>query len=213
MNEPIHLVIADDHPAVVLGVQEMLKDADSVVTTGIAHSPSELLRVLSTARCDVVVCDYSMPGDSHPDGIPMFAALQRERPDVKPVVLTMCRSPSLLQELVAFGVRCIISKSDDPSHVLMGIHAAGGGATYMSPGVAALVPTWGAEVWTQREAEVVQLLVEGLTTTEIAARLQVARQTVHARKRSAMTKLGVAREEDLFQYALAAKASRPEHYG
>lgn len=206
----IRLLIADDHPALLLGLQSAIADISSFKLVGTACSSTELVAHLDRHPCDVLVTDYAMPGGEYGDGISMITFITRRYPSLRMVVVTMMDNPAILSALVAEHVCCILSKSDDPSHIVPAVHAAFAGGTYYSPTVRAILETAksahnepsGPRSLTRREAEVIRLFVSGLLISEIAERLHRSKQTVSTQKNSAMRKLGIQRDADLFKYAM-----------
>ncbi|MBO9537912.1 response regulator [Herbaspirillum sp.] len=206
----IRLVLADDHPAVLFGMQNAIGDINSFKLVGTARNSTEIVDLLNRHPCDVLVTDYAMPSGEYGDGISMIAFLTRRFPDLRVVVMTMMDNPAILNALVAERVHCILSKSDDPSHLVPAVHAAFAGGTYYSPTIRKILEAArssrnepsGRHSLTRREAEVIRLFVSGLLVSEIAERLHRSKQTVSTQKISAMRKLGVERDVDLFKYAL-----------
>lgn len=206
----IRFVLADDHPAVLFGMQNAVGNIDSFKLVGTARNSTEIVDLLNQHPCDVLVTDYAMPTGEYGDGISMVAFLARRYPELRVVVMTMMDNPAILNALVAERVSCILSKSDDPSHLVPAVHAAFAGGTYYSPTIRAILDTArstrnepsGRHSLTRREAEVVRLFVSGLLVSEIAERLHRSKQTVSTQKISAMRKLGVERDVDLFKYAI-----------
>lgn len=131
----LRVVLADDHPGMVAGVGHSLSSVGTIQLTGTALNSTELIRILDKGGCDVLVSDYSMPGNEHGDGIAFFAFLQRRYPSLKLVVLTMLDNPAVLGALRGQGIRCIVSKSDAISYLIPAIHAAATGGTYYSPSI------------------------------------------------------------------------------
>jgi two-component system capsular synthesis response regulator RcsB len=106
------------------------------------------------------------------------------------------------------GVNCIVSRSDDFSHLVPAVHVAFAGGKYFSPAIAGLLKKGGAggqgapELLTVREREVVRLYVSGLTVNEVAERLHRSNKTVSTQKMSAMKKLHISNDANLFKYAM-----------
>lgn len=206
----IRLLIADDHPALLLGLQSAITNISSFQLVGTARSSTELVAHLDKYPCDVLVTDYAMPGGEYGDGISMITFIKRRYPDLRVVVVTMMDNPAILSALAAEHVGCIVSKSDDPSHIVPAVHAAFAGGNYYSPTARAILETAksahnepdGPRALTRREAEVIRLYVSGLLIGEIAERLHRSKQTVSTQKNSAMRKLGIVRDADLFKYAI-----------
>jgi len=206
----IRVLLADDHPAMLSGVEHELSVISTIQLMGSAHSSTELIALLDAKPCDVLVSDYAMPAGEYGDGIALFSLIQRRYPSVKLVVLTMLDNPAVLRALVTQGISCIVSKSDAVSHLVPAVHTAYSGGKYYSPRVDEIVQSidWNrrgrgsTDVLSQRESEVVRLFASGLTINEIADRLCRSKKTISSQKSKAMEKLGIDRDVDLLRYAM-----------
>ena len=215
----LRVVLADDHPGMIAGVEHGLASVGTIRLTGTAVNSTELMRILDTGCCDVLVSDYSMPGNEHGDGTALFSFLQRRYPSIKLVILTMLDNPAVLAALQSLGISSVVSKSDALSYLVPAIHAAATGGSYYSPTIAksmrmrdvdrrdALQPL------SKRELEVVRLYASGLTVNEIAERVSRSKKTISTQKARAMEKLGIERDVDLLRYAMehgiVASSSQP----
>lgn len=205
----IKVVIADDHPAIIEGIKQSIS-VNTISLIDTARNSTEIIALMDRGVAEVLVTDYAMPGGDFGDGLPFFEFILRRYPDLKIVVMTMMDNPGVLRTLIALGVRCIISKTDDTSHLIPAIHIASSGGQYYSPTVQAIVqmlenfpPDEQRQVsLSKREAEVIRLFVTGMKINDIAIQLHRSKQTVSSQKNSAMKKLGVTCDADLFKYAL-----------
>ncbi|PRF22027.1 response regulator [Burkholderia multivorans] len=205
---PIRIVIADDHPAVVIGARYELSATNTMSVVATAHNSTELMEALATHPCEVLVSDYAMPGTEYGDGVTMFTALLKRFPGLKIVVMTMMENAVALRALIDLGISCIVSKSDMPNHLTMAIHAAYTNGRYLSPSMDRVLRNAGgvggkAPELSIREVEVIRLFASGLSVNEIAAKLSRSKKTISTQKSSAMQKLGVERDVDLVRYAIA----------
>ena len=205
----IRVIIADDHPAIIEGIKQSIA-VSTIDLMDSARNSTEIIALLDRGIADVLVTDYAMPGGEFGDGLPLFEFILRRYPDIKIVVMTMMDNPGVLRTLIALGVRCIISKSDDVSHLIPAIHIASSGGQYFSPTVNAIAQMLEkfpdtekkSTSLSKRESEVIRLYVSGMKINDIATQLHRSKQTVSSQKNSAMKKLGVASDADLFKYAL-----------
>ena len=133
----IRVIIADDHPAIIEGIKQSIA-VSTIDLMDSARNSTEIIALLDRGIADVLVTDYAMPGGEFGDGLPLFEFILRRYPDIKIVVMTMMDNPGVLRTLIALGVRCIISKSDDVSHLIPAIHIASSGGQYFSPTVNAI---------------------------------------------------------------------------
>lgn len=205
----IHVLLADDHPALLAGIKHELESVPSIAIEGVARDSGQLVQLLTRAPCDVLVTDYAMPGGAHGDGITFISYLRRHYPDLKIVVFTTLDNPAIMQELSRLGVHSVLSKAQETNQLVSAIHAVYAGARYYpselrggasSAGPRTAAPRSGPDL-TKRELEVVRLYVSGMSVNEIAAQLSRSKQTISSQKASAMRKLGIEREADLFRFA------------
>nr|WP_322014298.1 response regulator transcription factor [Paraburkholderia sp. J12] len=203
----IRVVLVDDHPGMLAGIEYSLSNVMGISVVGVAHSSTELVALLDSSPCDVVVSDYVMPDQRFGDGLSLFSLLSRRYPDVKLVVLTMLNSPSAVRSMLEFGISRLVSKSDTLTYLVPAIHAAYTGGRYFSPTVNQVVQE--LQVYrqslttplSQREIEVVRLYASGLTVNQIAERLKRSKKTISTHKHSAMAKLGFKSDTELLHYA------------
>ncbi|WP_369799873.1 MULTISPECIES: response regulator [Cupriavidus] len=204
----IQVLIADDHPVVVNGIRRELGDEVGFEVAGTAYSPTELLRLLDTTQCDVLVTDYSMPGSATGDGLPMLQLIRRRHPAVRIVVITMLDNPALLRNIQKAGISVILSKSDHLGHLAPAIRAAFVGIAYLAPAVQALLGDASDEAGapepklSKRELEVVRKCAAGVPLVEIARQANRSSKTISAQKSMAMRKLGLTSDYELYQYAV-----------
>lgn len=204
----IRVIVADDHPAVALGVSYELGQDPAIDVIGCAENSTDLVALLDAQPCDVVVSDYTMPGGKYGDGLALISLLRRRFPGLRIAVLTMIDTPTLIRALLERHNVCVLSKSDATSHIITAVHAVYLGKTYYSPRIKGMLIdqafTMGSMRLTRREAEIVRLLCAGATVTEIAQQSHRSVQTVSSQKRSAMKKLGIERDADLILYGADA---------
>lgn len=204
----IQVAIADDHPAMLRGIEHELSGISSIKLLGAVGNSTELIALLDQKHCDVLVCDYEMPGGRYGDGITLFSLINRRYPAIKIVVLTMLDSPVVIRTLVSKGISCIVSKSDAADHLLPAIFTVHSGARYFSPTMEKIAQSldWNraatSGLLSARESEVVRLLALGMTISEIAERLNRSQKTISAQKLKAMEKLGIENDADLVRYAI-----------
>lgn len=205
---PTRVVVADDHPIILLGVRHALDAFDDIVLLGQARQSTELVEMLRRAPADVVVTDLSMPGGRYGDGLALIGYLRRHFPDLRIVVLTMLGNGALLRRLFDAGAVTVVGKCDDLSHIGLAVRQAMRGLRHVSPslrmalerasaggGVAAL------PALSPREIEVVRLFASGLSVSEIGHQLNRSIKTISSHKMTALRKLGLTGDAQLIEYA------------
>ncbi|MFC4761908.1 response regulator [Dyella koreensis] len=207
----IRVAVADDHPAMLAGMEQLLSGFADVTVIGLVTDSTKLVELLGGTACDVVVTDFSMPKGRYGDGISLLRFLQRRFPTVKLIVLTGVESETVLRSILAIDVRIIVSKADDYACLETAIHRARDKKDFLSPEIerllqAASTSQTGAPdtpgQLSKRETEVLRLFAEGLSVSQIGDRIGRSRKTVSAQKVTAMKKLGLQHDVDIFRYAV-----------
>lgn len=208
----IKVILADDHPAVLAAMEELLADLPNIAITGRAENSSQVVQLLTKVHCDVLVVDFSMPGGHFADGVAMLRFIQRRFPDTRIVVVTAFDTGIVIQSVLEAGVNVIVSKSDECEVFATAVHAAIAYDEYLSPRMRAALdahraatPTIAEPIpLTRRELEVIRLFTQGLTVMAISRHLKRSRKTISTQKLIAMNKLGLATDADLFNFAAVA---------
>jgi two-component system capsular synthesis response regulator RcsB len=204
----IKVLIADDHPIVLNGIALYLAEQQDIEVVGKAKNSTELVRLLDTIPCDVIITDYSMPGGQIGDGLPMLKTLRRKYPRTRLVVITMLDNPALIRDMKDLGVSVILNKADRVDYLLPAVWASFRGQNFFPPSVQEILATAGLDrpklraQLSQRELEVLRQCAAGAPIVEIARLSNRSSKTVSAQKSVAMKKLGLTNDYELYQYAL-----------
>lgn len=210
-QEAIRVLIADDHPIVREGVKFTIeKSANNIRVVAEAGDGNEALELASATPADVFILDITMPGLN---GLEATRRLVRLRPGAKVIILSLHDSRAFVEEALAAGARGYLLKETAARDLVEAIRQVHRGRCFLSPGIAhhlvdplrrpgARRSAPGHADLTSREREVLQLIAEGLTGKEIAARLRLALNTVHVHRRNLMARLGLHKETELVRYAL-----------
>ncbi|WP_027213662.1 response regulator [Burkholderia sp. WSM2232] len=209
MQDLVKVVIADDHPVILFGAEQALLKFPGIQVVARARQSTELIKMLQTTACDVLVTDLAMPGGQFGDGLPLIGYLRRNFSNLPIVVLTMLENAALLQRLRELGVTSVVNKSDDLSHIGLAVQHVSRHLEYLSPSVKASLDALRMNaggrsdevMLSRRELEVVRLFVSGMTIKEISEQLNRSIKTISTQKNTAMRKLGIDRDSELFQYA------------
>lgn len=207
----IRVAIADDHPVVLAGLEYSLSSLEDIQLVGRCSNSTELVELVGAKRVDVVVTDFSMSEGRYGDGITMLRFLKRRFPHLRLVVLTAVESRQVMRSIQDCGIRVILGKADDHDYLGPAIRHAHQSEPFLSPAVEAVLEHTSFDDrdsppvrLTKRETEVVRMLAEGLSIPEIGVRVGRSRKTVSSQKSSAMKKLGLSRNADLFRYAVTS---------
>ena len=209
----LRVIVADDHPFVLLGVRASLAVQDGIDIVGEADSPTGLIDLLKTTPCDVLVTDLTMPEANGlaEDGLRLVRRVRRDWPAVRIVVLTSLTNAAILRAIMSDGVTGILNKTESMEELAAAIRCAGYGRPYVGqPILDALATASGDPVGLSpirrlslRETEVIRLFASGQSISEIARTLERDIRTVSRQKRNAMVKFGVSNDAGLFIYVRA----------
>ncbi|MEL6538694.1 MAG: response regulator transcription factor [Bacteroidota bacterium] len=200
------LLIADDHPIVIDGLRKALNQDPDWEIAGEAKNGKEVLQALSEEKIDLILLDVSMPDMN---GIEACQRIKAEYPHVKVLAFTLHQEKTFISRMLAAGVDGYLLKTTPHNQLVEGIRNTLKGHKVYSPEVTQVVmesfnkaqanPT--AEV-TPREMEVLKLLAEEYTTSEIADKLHLSKHTVESHRKNMLGKFNVKNSVGLIRYAL-----------
>ncbi|MBV6827105.1 response regulator [Pseudomonas sp. PD9R] len=203
----MRVIIADDHSVVRLGLRMLIDSSKTCVIVGEAEGPDSLMRLLANTPCDLLVSDFSMPGDQQADGLNMLGTLRRHYPAMPVILVTMFANIATLRAALAQGVMAIIAKSDSATQLPLAIKTVGAGRRFISESLHTALAGAGAgdqshqPSLSAKEQEVVRMLASGMTVSEIASHFKRSVSTISKQKNMAMIRLGISTDVDLFSYA------------
>ncbi|HIE0995327.1 TPA: response regulator [Pseudomonas aeruginosa] len=207
----VRIVIADDHPIVLMGLRDLIETDMRYEVVGEACSPSELIDECERWKPDVIITDYIMPGDQAlGDGACLIELLKRRYPDVKLIVHTMLSGVPIFRFLYGLGVSGIVPKCNGLDEVLTAIEMVSQGMIHCNDGeFLSGCPTVKVDEdlsrvvsLSVREYEVLRHFVSGLGVSRIAILLNRSNKTVSTQKISAMRKLNVKTDQELMVLCL-----------
>jgi two-component system capsular synthesis response regulator RcsB len=206
----LNVVIADDHPIVLLGVRELIERDERFRVVGEAICSNELIELLQNQSVDLVITDFNMPADSpYGDGLKLVEYLGRHFAHVKILVLTMISSPLILTRLHELGVVGVIQKNQLHDDIQLALTAIAKGRTFKSAkpeSVSVMEPNVALDKRLSRlspkEFEILRMFVSGQSVTMIARSQSRSAKTISTQKISAMRKLEVSSDQDLLTYCL-----------
>ncbi len=202
---PIRVLLVDDHAVVRSGLSAFLMSFDDLELVGEAAHGDEALRLCEEAQPDVVLMDLVMPGM---DGVATTRALRARFPNIQVIVLTSFPDEQLVQAALQSGAISYLLKNVSADELSAAIRAAFAGRPTLAPEAtraliqAASRPPAPGDDLTEREREVLALIVEGLHNQDIAERLFVSRSTVKSHVSNILSKLGVTSRAEAVALAL-----------
>jgi DNA-binding NarL/FixJ family response regulator len=202
----IRVLLADDHAIVRDGLRRILVADAGFEVAGEAANGDEALALVRANDYDVAVLDMSMPGLS---GIDLVKRLKLEKPKLRLLVLSMHGEQQYAVRALKAGASGYLSKDSAAEQLLGALRKVAGGGVHVSDAAAAsLVAGAGGaphETLSDREFEVLRLLAQGLSPTEIGERLHLSVKTVSTHKTRMLEKLGLGGTAELVRYALEQK--------
>ena len=203
----IRVLLADDHPLIRTGLRTSLEEDEELIVVGEARDGTDVLGLCQELSPDVLLLDLNMPG---PSPVTTVYALMEQCPQVKIIVLTAYDDEVYIRKLVGLGVAGYILKDEAPETLVRAIHAALEGDTWFSRRVIDLLATpatGSADIendcrLTERESEVLDLLVKGRSNSQIAEALVIVEGTVKNHLVNIYQKLGVHSRAEAISWVL-----------
>lgn len=212
----MRVVIADEHEVVRIGLRTVLQHSDEgYELVGEAASGRDLLELLACTPCDLLIVDFQMPEDAAAlDGVMLLRELRHRFPQLRIVVLTTLHTMTICRAMYREGVDAVIEKTSMVDELFVALRTVRAGRTYIgklpreqgmdrSPAIKRPTSPGGKRVQalSLREAEVIRLLAQGLSVSEVARITDRSVKTISWQKHSAMAKLGIGNDQQLFDYA------------
>jgi two-component system NarL family response regulator len=189
-NEPIHILIVDDHPVVRAGLASMLGTQAGLNVVGSTSGGEEALKFLQRESVDVVLLDLRMPGMN---GIDVLRALTRSAATPRVIVLTSFEKDEDIYRAVQAGAQGYLLKDTSQREMVDAIASVHSGKRYIPRHIAArLADRMMRSNLTGRETEILEMLAKGLTNKEIGRALEISDNTVRNHVISIISKLEVS---------------------
>ena len=205
----LRIAIADDHQIVIDGLKHMLESEPGVDVVGEANDGGQLVALLQRTQVDVVLLDIDMPVMN---GIAACRKLTKTHPDIKIVALTMMQEASIIRKMLEAGAVGYLMKNTGQQELLACLEAVRSGKTYYSRAVSDVIlndmsgsnktATTQFPRLSRREKQILRLIVDEMTTGEIAEQLNISFGTVETHRRNIMHKLGARNAVGMVRIAL-----------
>jgi two-component system, NarL family, response regulator len=186
----IRVLVADDHPVVAQGLVALLECEADITVVGQAHDGCQAVELFRQHQPDVTLMDLRMP---QMDGVAAITAICTEFDDARIIVLTTYDSDENIYRGLRAGAKGYLLKDAEPDELLVAIRTVHSGKKYIPPDIGAkLAERMSNPQLSDRELEVVRLMVAGNSTQEISAALSIAESTVKFHVNNILSKLGVS---------------------
>jgi len=204
----IRVLLADDHAIIRDGVKQILADTDDLVVAGEAASGAEVLKMVAEQDWDLVILDISMPGKS---GLEVLKLIRQNKPRLPILIFTMHPEQQYALRALHAGASGYLTKECDGEVLIAAIRRVTAGHIYFTENVAELLirermPKAHQVSHTNlsdREFQVFEKLVSGVSLTAIADELNVSIKTVSTHKSRILQKMNMGNAAELVRYAIA----------
>ncbi len=205
----VKLLIVDDHAVVREGLKALFGGMEDIAVVGMAKDGLEAVELAHSLDPDVVLMDIAMPGLG---GMEATTRIKKECPGVKILVLTQYDNREYVLRFLRAGASGYVLKTAPASEVIAAVRTVSSGGMYLNtPRAAELVAQaldGGAAIegsydsLTDREKEVLKLIVEGMSSRQIAETLTVSIKTIVTHRANLMEKLGIHNRAQLVRFGL-----------
>ncbi|MET9630782.1 response regulator transcription factor [Lentzea sp. NPDC006480] len=196
----IRILLADDEHLIRGAMAALLSLEDDLEVVAQAATGAEALATARVVRPDVAVIDLQMPDL---DGVSVAQALSAELPSCATMIVTSHGRPGHLKRALAAGVRGFLPKTVSSDVLATVVRTVFNGGRYVDPALAAEAISAGDNPLTPREADVLELALEGAPVDEIARRASLSPGTVRNYLSSAVGKTGASNRHEAARFARA----------
>lgn len=208
---PVRVLLADDHTLVRAGLRKLLESMPDFEVVGEAGDGLALLAMAEKLQPGLVLMDIAMPGLN---GIETTARLVKAWPGIRVLILSMHQNEEYVRQALRHGAVAYLLKDAAPMELELALTAVLRGETYLSPAVSKGVvhdyvqrlrdEQQPGDSLSPRQREVLQLIAEGLSTKDIARRLDLSVKTVDTHRSQLMKQLDIHEVAGLVRYAMRA---------
>jgi two-component system invasion response regulator UvrY len=203
----INVMLVDDHDLVRKGIRRLLDDTQGIKVIAEATDGEQAISQVRMQKPDVILMDISMPGIG---GLEATRKITRVSPDMKVIIVTIHDDDPFPARLLEAGAAGYITKGCDIDEIIVAIQSVYSGNQYITPGVAqklalSLVNKRGKsllEELTQREVQVMLMVVKGESNREISEKLCLSPKTTSTYRGRLFEKLGVDNDVELTRFAI-----------
>jgi two-component system response regulator NreC len=205
----IRVLIVDDHAILRDGIRSLLDRQEGITVVGEASNGREALAQLGTLQPDIILMDVAMPVM---DGLEATRRIKESHPEIRVLILTQHGDEEYVTPLLQVGASGYVLKRSGGREVVTAIRQVHEEGAFLEPGVARQVlddytqagsdKLAGGPHLTQRESQVLELVVEGRSNKEIARALVISPKTVSVHRTNIMAKLGVHNSIELVRYVM-----------
>lgn len=204
----VKVIIADDHQLFIDGIKSILSKEIDIQIIAEANNGLELINLIEAGqRPHIILTDIRMPVL---DGISVTKMLSKDFPDISVLALSMFDQTADVIEMLDAGAKGYVTKNVDKKELVTAIHTLIKGDYYFSKNLPKDIKNWfdsekqetNNTYLTKRETEILQLLVKGRTSIQMAKQLNLSKYTIDTHRKNIHKKLGIKSNTGLVQYAM-----------
>src|SRR5215813_11892240 len=199
-GDKISVLLVDDHALVRRGFRRILEDEPDIVVAGETGDGSEAVRLAQKLKPTVIVMDCAMPGMN---GLQATRQILREQPSALVLMLSMHSENTLVRQAMEAGARGYVLKNAVDLELSAAVRRVASGETVLDSQLRRPAALKGERSGlTQRELEILQMIVDGKSNKEIASALDLSANTVAVHRANIMDALGIHKTAELVTYAI-----------
>jgi two-component system response regulator NreC len=208
---PYSVLIADDHDIIREGIKTILRKHPDFEVVAEAQNGEEALEKVADLKPDILLLDLTMPKKS---GLEILEQVQRVSKKTKILIISVHKADAYVMRALKAGVKGYLNKDNAADDLLPALRKITAGQVYLSAEVSSYLLEKAAKgpeeiakekILSEREEQVLRLVVEGKTAKEIAEALFISDRTVENYKNNLLKKLGLHKTSDLIKYAIKNK--------
>lgn len=204
----IKIIIADDHTMFLQGIVSLLETEENISIVGKATNGIEVFQIIENSIPDIILLDISMP---QMDGIEVTKIIKQKFPSVKILIVSTHSNVQMIAKLIRMGVDGYLLKNAEKQELLLAIETIQNGTTYFCKEVEEKNDDNNSKIKNEtlqitelsgREKEILALIAQEFTGSEIAEKTFISLNTVNTHRRNLISKLNVKNTAGLVKYAI-----------
>ncbi len=211
-------MLVDDHPIVLQGIESVLSLEEDIKVVAKAANGREAVSLVVKHNLDVVVMDISLPGLN---GLEATQKILKQNKHIKVLILSMHENRVFIEKALSYGAKGYVLKESASEEIIQAIREVYNGRYFLSAKISSFVindfivqkhktlKLRSISILTNREREILQLIVEGMSNKKIAQSLNISLKTALVHRNNIMHKLDMHNEAQLVRFALAEGISGP----
>ncbi len=206
-----NILIVDDHQMFIDGLKSLLRKQDTFIVAAEALNGKEALAIIENIKIDIILCDISMP---EMNGIELTKIVKEKFPEIKIIILSMHNDSSVISDIMMAEAEGYILKNTGKKELFDALTKVANSGTYYSDGVLSVMRQTikvdkkvveEIKLLSEREIEILKLIVEELSSEQIAEKLFISKRTIDTHRINILTKTNCKTIVGLIKFAIRNK--------